>query len=120
MFLPHDIDTLDNFKRQTKRVIARLRKTGRPQVLTLNGRAAVIIQDAGAYEREAALRSAQDEHDTIAGIRESTAQLDRGEYRPAAAFFDELLGRVSKLAPRGVAKPSEKSSRKPASRRKAS
>ena len=107
-----DIDSLDDFKRRTKEVIVALKRSGRPRVLTVNGKAAVVVQDASAYFEERELAAAQEECDTLAAIKEGLAQLGRGEHRPAKEFFDELLGRKAKSLPR--------TAQKAGSRRKAS
>lgn len=45
-----DILSLTEFHRHTREHIARLRATGRPQVLTVNGKAELVVQDASAYQ----------------------------------------------------------------------
>jgi prevent-host-death family protein len=49
--LPEDIAPLTDFKRDTAAYIRKLRKTGRAQVLTVNGRAEVVVQSAKAYQK---------------------------------------------------------------------
>ena len=51
-----DIDSLTNFKRQTAAYLQQLRKTGSPMVLTVNGKAEVVVQDVVAYRRLMELR----------------------------------------------------------------
>lgn len=46
-----DIHSLSHFKRKTAELLARMKKTGNPVVLTLNGTAKVVVQDAAAYQR---------------------------------------------------------------------
>jgi hypothetical protein len=46
-----DILSLTEFRRNARENIARLRATGRPEVLTINGRAELVVQDATAYQR---------------------------------------------------------------------
>ena len=46
-----DTDSLDSFKRRTTQHLERLRETGRPEVLTVDGKAAVVVQDIEAYQR---------------------------------------------------------------------
>lgn len=41
------IDSLTNFKRQTAEYLARLHESGEPVVLTVNGKAQVVVQDRG-------------------------------------------------------------------------
>jgi PHD/YefM family antitoxin component YafN of YafNO toxin-antitoxin module len=48
---PEDIGSLTDFTRNTKAHLKRLRRTGRPELLTVNGRAEVVVQNASAYER---------------------------------------------------------------------
>ena len=51
MIKVQDILSLTEFHRQTKIHMARLYATGRPEVLTVNGKARLVVQDAGAYQR---------------------------------------------------------------------
>jgi PHD/YefM family antitoxin component YafN of YafNO toxin-antitoxin module len=46
------IDSLTNFKRQTADYLARLHKTGEPLVLTVNGKAEVVVQEKMAAIRD--------------------------------------------------------------------
>ena len=45
-----DILSLTEFHRHSREHIARLRVTGRPEVLTVNGRAELVVQNAAAYQ----------------------------------------------------------------------
>ena len=51
MIRPKDIGSLTDFARNTKAHLQRLRRTGRPQLLTVNGKAEVVVQNAAAYQR---------------------------------------------------------------------
>ena len=42
------IDSLTNFKRQTADYLRQLHSSGEPLVLTVNGKAEVVVQDAAA------------------------------------------------------------------------
>ena len=55
MFTSSDIHTVTDFNRKPAEHIKRLRDTKRPEILTVNGKAAIVIQDAETYERMAAL-----------------------------------------------------------------
>jgi hypothetical protein len=46
-----DIASLTDFHRNSKAHLKRLRLSGRPEILTLNGKAEVVVQDAAAYQR---------------------------------------------------------------------
>ncbi|KAJ3055150.1 hypothetical protein HK102_011411, partial [Quaeritorhiza haematococci] len=49
--LTTDIDSLSEFKRHTPEFIKRLKAEGRPVVLTVNGKAEVVVQDAASYQK---------------------------------------------------------------------
>jgi hypothetical protein len=50
MIALQDIRSLTDFQRNTKAHLRRLKSSGRPAVLTVNGRAELIVQDAAAFE----------------------------------------------------------------------
>lgn len=78
MFQPPDIRPLTEFQRDAKAHISRLKKTGRAEILTVNGRAAVVVQDASAYQKLCELADRADEIDkTLKAIREMNAGLGR-------------------------------------------
>lgn len=71
-----DIHPLTGFLRDHKAYVERLAATGRPEVLTVNGKARIVVQDAAAYQRLIeALEAVETEH----VVRERLASLDRGE-----------------------------------------
>jgi len=51
MIRPDDIGSLTDFARNTRAHLDRLRRTGRPELLTVNGKAEVVVQNAAAYQR---------------------------------------------------------------------
>jgi prevent-host-death family protein len=51
MIRPEDIKSLTDFQRNAQAHLKRLRRTGRPELLTVNGKAAVVVQSAAAYRR---------------------------------------------------------------------
>ena len=48
--LREDIHALTDFKRQTPDFLARLKVSGRPIVLTVNGRPELVVQDVASYQ----------------------------------------------------------------------
>jgi prevent-host-death family protein len=46
-----DIHSLTDFKRRTSELVEQLQQTGRPIVLTVNGRPEVVVQEAEAYQQ---------------------------------------------------------------------
>jgi hypothetical protein len=47
----NDVCSLTEFHRKSRVHLRRLQETGRPQVLTVNGRAALVVQSAAAYQQ---------------------------------------------------------------------
>jgi prevent-host-death family protein len=85
--LSRDIESLSNFKRKTAHFIQQLKETGQPVVLTINGRAQLVVQDAAAYQRMLELK---ERWETVEAIREGLAEMHAGEGRDAAEFFAEM------------------------------
>jgi hypothetical protein len=46
-----DIHPLSDFQRNARAYVRRLKKTGRPEVLTVHGQAEIVVQHADAYQR---------------------------------------------------------------------
>mgnify|MGYP000231380332 FL=1 len=82
--LANDIRSLSDFKRNTVELLDRLRKTGHPLVLTINGKAEVVVQDAAAYQ------TLLDRLDAIEGIQRGLADVKAGRTKPAAQVFNRL------------------------------
>lgn len=85
MNITRDILPLTKFKRDTARVIATLKETGAPAVLTVNGRPSVVVMDAEAWQE---MRD-WDHADTKAAIKRGLADADAGRVVPAEQFFAE-------------------------------
>ncbi|MGD0416708.1 MAG: hypothetical protein ABSA80_15220 [Terriglobales bacterium] len=51
MIKPEDIGSHTDFSRNTKADLKRLKRTGGPELLTVNGNAAVVVQSAAAYQQ---------------------------------------------------------------------
>lgn len=76
MDITRDIDSLTHFKRNTNEVIEQLKATGQPMVLTVNGKAEIVVQDAASYQ---AMLDLVDRAEAIAGIKRGLDSIDRGE-----------------------------------------
>ena len=81
------IHPLTDFLRNHKAHVARIKETKTPEVLTVNGRAEVVIQDADSYQD---LVDRLQHMETIAAIREGIASGERGELKPAEQVFAEM------------------------------
>jgi len=82
-----DIHPLTDFLRNHKEHVKRLKKAQRPEMLTINGKAALVLQDAASYQK---LLERVDRAEAQEWIRRGVAEMEAGKGRPAAAFFDEL------------------------------
>jgi hypothetical protein len=61
--IKQDITSLSNFQRHTRHFLHRLKETARPLVLTINGQAELVVQDAEAYQRLLARTAAREAAD---------------------------------------------------------
>ncbi len=87
MNITRDIDSLTHFKRNTSEVIEQLKTTGQPMVLTVNGKAEIVVQDAASYQ---AMLELVDRAEAIAGIKKGLDSIERGEGIPAEVAFARL------------------------------
>jgi hypothetical protein len=81
MIALQDIRSLTDFQRNTKSHLRRLKSSGRPAVLTVNGRAELIVQDAAAFE---------DMLDAIRGIQRGLDEMKAGKGEPARKVLDRI------------------------------
>lgn len=89
MFTIDSIRPVSDFSRKPAEHIERLKETGEPEILTVNGKAEIVIQDARSYEEMASLLH------SLKQIAIAKKQHDNGEALPA----DEAFARLSeKLA----------------------
>ena len=82
-----DIQSLTTFRRRSGDFIKQIKKSKRPVVLTVNGKAAAVVQDAEAYQR---LLDVAASADAAEGIRQGMEDARKGRIRPAKAFFEEF------------------------------
>jgi PHD/YefM family antitoxin component YafN of YafNO toxin-antitoxin module len=82
-----EIYSLTDFLRNHKAHVSRLKKTQAPEVLTVNGKAEVVVQDAASYQ---IMLDRLNHMETLAAIQEGMASAQRGELKPAAQVLDEM------------------------------
>src|SRR5260370_42409902 len=92
MKLTRDIQSLSTFKRDTAKLVRQLKKTGQPVVLTVNGKAELVVQDAESYQR---LLEAKDRMEAIEGIKRGLESMKRNAGKPPERFFQELFAEKS-------------------------
>jgi PHD/YefM family antitoxin component YafN of YafNO toxin-antitoxin module len=81
MIALQDIRSLTDFQRNTRAHLRRLKSSGRPVVLTVNGRAELIVQDAAAFE---------DMLDAIRGIQRGLDEMKAAKGEPARKVLDRI------------------------------
>ena len=85
--LSSDIHSLSDFKRKTAKFRSRMKKTGNPVVLTINGKAEMVVQDAASYQR---LLELAGQAEMIEFLRKSREDIDAGRTEPAAEALERL------------------------------
>ena len=88
MKLKRDIQSLSIFKRDTAKFVRQMKKTKAPIVLTVNGKAELVVQDADSYQE---LLEAKDRMEAIEGIKRGLESLKRNAGKPAERFFQEFF-----------------------------
>jgi prevent-host-death family protein len=96
--IARDIKSLSQFKRHTGEVMKDLKKTGHPVVLTVNGKAEMVVQDAAAYQQLMELAA---KAEMMEFLEESRKEIDAGMGVPAIEALEKLarkhkLGRGAK------------------------
>jgi prevent-host-death family protein len=89
--LSQDIHSLTDFKRKTNQFLTRIKETKHPLVLTINGKAELVVQDAESYQK---LVDAAELLETLQGIKRGLEQMNQGEGRKAEDFFGELFDKL--------------------------
>ena len=90
--LSKDIHPLTAFKRNTSDFMSKMKKTRRPVVLTVNGKAELVVQDAESYQQ---ILERLERYEAVEAIRLSIAAAADGRVKPAQealAKLQEKLG----------------------------
>jgi prevent-host-death family protein len=74
-----EVRSVTEFQRNLKDYVGRLKEKKAPLVLTVNGRAELIVQDADSYQE---LLDRLERAETVAAIRQGMEQFERGEGIP--------------------------------------
>jgi len=82
-----DIQSLTTFRRRSGDFMKQLKKSKRPVVLTVKGKAAAIVQDAEAYQRLLDIAARADSEE---GIRQGLDDVAHGRTRTAKEVFDDI------------------------------
>jgi len=82
-----DIQSLTTFRRRSGDFMKQLKKTKRPVVLTVKGKARAVVQDAEAYQRLLDIAALADAGE---GIRQGLEEARQGLGRDIEEFFAEF------------------------------
>jgi prevent-host-death family protein len=86
-----DIESLTAFKRNTNEYVRKMKKSGSPLVLTVNGKAEIVVQDAESYQRMLELL---DRAETVEAVREGLESVRRGKTMSLDQFDKEMRKRI--------------------------
>jgi len=89
--ISEDIHALTDFKRNTSAFMARMKRSKRPVVLTVNGRAELVVQNAASYQN---LLERLERLEAIDAIRIGIEAAEKGRLKPAR---EALAGLQTKL-----------------------
>ena len=73
--------------RNTSGFIEQMKETEQPVILTVNGKAEIVVQDAVSYQK---LLDKIEKLETIAGIQKGLADIQSGQTRPIIEFEREM------------------------------
>ena len=82
--IAEDIRSVTDLKRHTREILDQVHQTGRPVILTVNGRADAVLMDAAVYEKH--LQAAN----LARLLAPAEAEAAAGDTRPAAEFLKEF------------------------------
>lgn len=85
--ISRDIHSLSSFKRNTLEFIEQMKLTGEPVVLTVNGKAELVVQDAESYQK---LLDALERLEAIAGIKQGLEDVEAGRTVSMEDFEREM------------------------------
>jgi prevent-host-death family protein len=85
--LSQDIHPLTDFKRNTSGFMNQMKQTRRPVVLTVNGKAALVVQDATSYQQ---IVERLERFEAVEAIRVGIAAHEEGRAKPARRALAEL------------------------------
>jgi len=94
MHTTRDIYPVSDFNRKSAEHIKRLQETGRPEVLTVNGKAAVVMLDPATYDK--LTHDAQLAH-RLEQIAEASAQFEKNEGVEVAAAFKKIRDKIKPI-----------------------
>jgi prevent-host-death family protein len=86
-----DIESLTAFKRNTNEYVKKIKESGNPLVLTVNGKAEIVVQDAESYQRMLELL---DRAEAIEAVREGLESVRQGKTMSLDEFDKEMRKKI--------------------------
>jgi prevent-host-death family protein len=94
MILEEDIQTLSEFKKNASKLIKQVRQTKRALILTVNGKAAAIVQDPANYQKA---KNDREYWETVAALKEALQDIDNHKNWPThEEAFASIRARIKK------------------------
>ncbi len=90
MIRTSSIDSLTNFQKNAKSFTTRLEESKEPLVLTVNGKAKLVVQDAEAYQ---AMLDELEQSRFVEAVRQGLKESHQGLSRPAEDVYSEMKER---------------------------
>jgi len=78
---------MTTFRNNSAEILQHIKNSQRPVILTVNGKAAAVLQDAESYQRLLDLVASAS---AAEGIRQGRDDMVNGRTEPATAVFNEL------------------------------
>lgn len=82
-----NIHSVSDFQRNPKGVLGKLKESKSPIILTVNGKAALVVQDAESYQK---LLDKVEAAEDLEAVRRGLEQSLQGQGRPVADFFKDF------------------------------
>ncbi|MCA9433220.1 MAG: type II toxin-antitoxin system Phd/YefM family antitoxin [Candidatus Omnitrophica bacterium] len=92
-----DILSLSDFKRRSSELLKRMKKSHQPLVLTVNGRAELVVQDAKTYQ---SMLERMERAEAIAGIERGLTEMGAGK-GSTLEEFDKKMRKKYKIPKSG-------------------
>ena len=87
MNITQDIHSLTSFRRNSAELVKQIKKSKRPVVLTVKGKAEIVVQDAESYQRLLDIAAQADVHEAL---RQGLEDVAKGRTRPVREIFEEM------------------------------
>lgn len=85
--LSQEIHTLADFKQNSNDFMSQMKKTRRPVILTVNGKAEVVVQDVAEYQK---ILDRLERYEAVEAIQLGIEAAEQGRVRPARQALAEL------------------------------